>query len=65
MANRSKGIDYRTIVTAGLLLGGSIALAAWWRRSSSAPASARRGRIDTHAQESGSPGFNRSAAGGF
>jgi len=59
------------LLTAGLLLGGGVALAAWWR-GGSLPwlgGSGRRGHIDIHGEDGrqirGSEQFNQAAAGGF
>ncbi|HEX2639285.1 MAG TPA: hypothetical protein VHL50_01880, partial [Pyrinomonadaceae bacterium] len=60
------------LLTAGLLLGGGVALAAWLRSSSGSSErgrmgidEGRRGHIDIHSDREGLPGFNQAAEGGF
>jgi short-subunit dehydrogenase len=59
------------LLTAGLLLGGGVALAAWRRssggsdRESKSFGEGRRGKIDIHNDREGLPGFNQAAEGGF
>ena len=53
------------LLTAGLLLGGGVALAALLRNATGSSRRERIGRIDTHSHTGAPTDFNQAAAGGF